>query len=75
MTLVFAAPSNILPIGCGLSHAAGAIWETQCSRRWKTNAKNVAKRIFGAYIVRDLGKFKKYEEKLGTAAENLEVRV
>ena len=40
-----AAPSNILPIGCGLSHVAGAIWETQCSLRWKTNTKNVAKRM------------------------------
>jgi hypothetical protein len=37
--------------------------------------KNFAKRIFGAYVVRDLGKFKKYEERLDSVAEDLEVRV
>lgn len=37
--------------------------------------KNFAKRIFGAYVVRDLGKFEKYEEMLDSVEEDLEVRV
>jgi hypothetical protein len=35
---------------------------------------NSAKRIFGAYVVRDLGKFKRYEQRLDSVAEDLEVR-
>jgi len=35
--------------------------------------KTVAEQISGAYIVCDLGKFEKYEERLDTVAENLEV--
>jgi len=38
----------------------------------KRKSKNFAKRFFKAYVVRDLGKFKKYEERLDSIAEDLE---
>ena len=41
----------------------------------KRKFKTFAKRIFKAYVVRDIGKFKKYEERLDSVAEDMEVRV
>lgn len=41
----------------------------------ENKSKNFAKRVLKAYVVRDIGKVQKYEEKLDVVAKNLEVRV